>query len=61
MHGIQHQKKALLFLSLNGKFSTLSLPHNRQVPCSSQGGATIFLLQIIELPHTRRLIDFGSH
>jgi hypothetical protein len=35
--------------------------HNRQVPCSSQGGATIFLLQIIELPHTRRLIDYGSH
>ena len=36
-------------------------PHNRQVPCSSQGRATIFLLQIIKLLHTRRLIDFGSH
>jgi len=35
--------------------------HNRQVPCSSQGRATIFLLQIIELPQAHRLIDFGSH
>ena len=60
LHRIQHQKKALLFFNFIGKFSTLSLPHNRQVPCSSQGRATIFLIQIIELPHTRRLIDFGS-
>ena len=40
--GIWCRKKVLLFIDLAGKFRTLSLPHNRQVPCSSQGGATIF-------------------
>jgi hypothetical protein len=33
------QKKSLFLIDFSGRFSTLSLPHNRQVPCSSQGGA----------------------
>ena len=55
-----HRKKALLFFDLIGKFGPLSLPHNRQVPCSSQRRASISLTQIIELLQTHRLIDFGS-
>ena len=35
--------------------------HNRQVPCSSHVGATIVLLQIIELTNARRLIVFASY
>jgi hypothetical protein len=50
----------LLFMGIHSKTRKI-ITHNRQVPCSSQGGATIFLLQIIKLHHTRRLIDFGSH
>jgi hypothetical protein len=50
----------LLFMGIHSKTRKI-ITHNRQVPCSSQGGATIFLVLLIELPHTRRLIDFGSH
>jgi hypothetical protein len=50
----------LLFMGIHSKTRKI-ITHNRQVPCSSQGGATIFLLQIIELLQTRRLIDFWSH